>query len=166
MSDVTKKAIRLRRKRSDLVTARNRDGRKEEVLKHLKDMLGVVTYACEKAGITTRTFYRWKESDPEFAARVEEVSEMQIDYVEKNLLSAIKDKNPACLIFYLKTKGRKRGYVERIEHTGADGQPISYEGSLTLKEKKEAMPDDSLAIAVTSLLARNPALRDKLLLLK
>lgn len=30
-------------------------------------------------------------------------------------------------MFYLKTKGKKRGYVERTEITGADGIPTNFQ---------------------------------------
>lgn len=153
----------LHRKRSNLITARNRDNTKEKVLKHLKEVLGVVTYACERAGISTRTFYRWVEADTEFAEEVAAIQDMQLDFVEKNMLEAIKDKNPACLIFYLKTKGKHRGWVERLEHTGFNGSAIRYEGTMTMKERRQHMPDDSLELAVTSLLERNPAMRQRLM---
>ena len=39
----------------------------------------------------------------------------------------IKDGSTAATIFLLKTKGKKRGYVERQEITGADGYPTEIE---------------------------------------
>jgi len=35
--------------------------------------------------------------------------------------------NTSATIFYLKTKGKNRGYVERQEITGADGMPTNFQ---------------------------------------
>jgi hypothetical protein len=40
------------------------------------------------------------------------------------LIKNIKEGNTAELLFYLKTQGKSRGYVERQETTGADGEPL------------------------------------------
>jgi hypothetical protein len=39
-------------------------------------------------------------------------------------MEAVEAGEIAAIIFRLKTKGKKRGYVERQELTGADNQPI------------------------------------------
>jgi len=44
------------------------------------------------------------------------------------------------LIFYLKCKGKKRGYVERTEVTGADGGPIELITGMQFKSEK---PNDN-----------------------
>jgi hypothetical protein len=36
----------------------------------------------------------------------------------------IQNEDTAATIFYLKTKGKKRGYIERQELTGNEGAPI------------------------------------------
>jgi hypothetical protein len=39
-------------------------------------------------------------------------------------MKLIKDGNVAATIFFLKTQGKRRGYIERQEVTGAEGAPI------------------------------------------
>ena len=46
--------------------------------------------------------------------------------MESKLFENIKDGKTAEMIFYLKSKGKKRGYVERQEITGADGMPTDF----------------------------------------
>ena len=43
---------------------------------------------------------------------------------ESQLHKQILDGNTTATIFYLKTKGKKRGYVERQEITGVDGDNV------------------------------------------
>lgn len=95
----------------------------------LAEHLGIVTNACKAAGIGRRTYYNWREEDPEFAKACDDVSEQTIDFVESKLLENIRDGKEASQIFYLKTKAKHRGYVERTEHTGADGGPLRAERS-------------------------------------
>ena len=53
--------------------------------------------------------------DPEYREAVRLLDERTIDFAESHLHALIKDKNPAATIFFLKTKGKNRGYVERQE---------------------------------------------------
>lgn len=89
--------------------------RQELFLKHFRDSHGIVSYACQKVGITRTCYYKWRENDPKFKERAEEVEEETIDVVESKLLSAINNDDLTAIIFYLKTKGKKCGYVERVE---------------------------------------------------
>jgi len=58
-------------------------------------------------------------------AKVEqEVRDGTLDMAESKLISKIKDGNLTAVIFYLKTKGKDRGYVERGEVTGSSGSPL------------------------------------------
>ena len=88
---------------------------KKNILSELESSFGNVTIACKNAGIARATFYKWLNDDDEFKKMVDEVNESAIDYVESSLMRLIKKGNPTAIIFYLKTKGKKRGYVERQE---------------------------------------------------
>jgi hypothetical protein len=110
--------------------------RKKEVLEALKSVLGIVSAACDKASVTRGTFYRWCETDKAFDESVKEITERAIDFAESKLLEQIKDGNTTATIFYLKTKGKARGYVERSELTGIDGAPVSTSLSVTVIDSK------------------------------
>jgi hypothetical protein len=99
---------------------------KKAMLDALEKSLGVVTSACKIAGIGRTTHYAWMDSDPEYKEAVRLVGEQTIDFAESHLHALIKDKNPAAVIFFLKTKGKARGYVERQEIQVEESRPLSW----------------------------------------
>ena len=99
---------------------------KKAIIEALEKSLGVVTTACKKVGVGRTTFYGWLKDDPEFAQQVNEIQEIAIDFVESKLFKNIEKGKTAEIIFYLKSKAKKRGYVERQEITGADGMPTDF----------------------------------------
>lgn len=102
---------------------------KKKALDALKSTMGNVTAACTAADINRRNFYKWREDDAEFDQAVKDISESAIDMGETALMKQIQEGNTACIIFFLKTRGKERGYVERMEHDhrGKDGGAIQYE---------------------------------------
>ena len=74
-----------------------------------------VTATCKALGINRTTFYNWRKRSERLDAMLEEVEESIIDYAESKLVEHIQEGDTTCLIFFLKTKGKKRGYVERVE---------------------------------------------------
>lgn len=90
----------------------------------LEYTLGIVAAACKRAEVPRRTFYNWYESDSEFRAAVDEVVEVQIDYVEGQLLQLIKAGDTTAIIFYLRTKGKKHGWNDKTEKP-VDDQPVA-----------------------------------------
>lgn len=124
-----------------LVTAAEQTAQMKRVfLDALSKSLGVVTQACQVTGVGRTTHYAWMRQDPDYARAVEAIEEEAVDFGESKLLQLIngvtvekkgrdgeavvyKDKpDVAAVIFFLKTKGKRRGYTERVEvaHTSTD----------------------------------------------
>ena len=95
---------------------------KEVFIKSYKEHK-TISAACEAANISRRTYYDWKEQDDEFSESILEVDESRIDYVENKLFENIDGNKTNEILFYLKTKGKNRGYVERQEHHIDGGFP-------------------------------------------
>lgn len=112
------------------------DKKKEDVLRILEQALGVVTTACRQAQISRDTFYRWKKEDEDFARKVAEIEDVALDFAESQLHMRMKDGSDSAIIFYMKTKGRKRGYAERTEITGVDGSNINIALEVVRNEDK------------------------------
>jgi hypothetical protein len=93
----------------------NKDITKKAMLEALEKSLGVVTAACKSVDIARETHYRWMREDSDYKAEVEEIGDVAIDFAESQLHKQIKEGNSTATIFFLKTKGKKRGYVERQE---------------------------------------------------
>jgi|TARA_R100001594_G_scaffold81562_1_gene116080 hypothetical protein len=101
---------------------KSRHIKKETMLKALENSLGVVTVACKQADIPRSTYYKWLKEDVEFAKEVREIENIALDFAESQLHSQMKDGSTSATIFYLKTKGKKRGYVERQELDVSTGE--------------------------------------------
>ena len=95
------------------------------MLQALENSLGVVTVACKQSGTPRSTYYKWLKEDETFAKEVKEIENIALDFAESQLHSQMKDGSTSATIFYLKTKGKKRGYIERSELDLSSGdEPI------------------------------------------
>jgi len=99
---------------------------KKAMIEALEKSLGIVTQACKVVGISRDTHYRWMKDDEEYKQAVQELGDVALDFAESKLHKLIDQGNPAATIFYLKTKGKERGYVERQEIAVAEKKPLSW----------------------------------------
>ena len=100
------------------------EDKKGAFVKAFAQSRGIIAPACKAVSINRTTYYDWMERDPAFAESVEAIRQEQIDTVESALLNKIEDGDTTAVIFYLKTKGKERGYSERTELTGRDGKDL------------------------------------------
>lgn len=77
-----------------------------------KKKCGNVSAACEATGIGRTTYYQWLKDDNNFNNEIENEKESFLDLVESKLYEKVNEGNMAAILFTLRTKGRKRGYIE------------------------------------------------------
>jgi len=126
---------------------------KKRVIEALEKSLGVITTACKIADISRTQFYNWLKDDEDFAKKVQEIENVTLDFVESQLHKQIKENSTAATIFFLKTKGKKRGYIERqeIDHTtqgeaigsSIDLSKLSTEVLIALEKAADENKDES-----------------------
>lgn len=88
---------------------------KKSMIEALEKSLGVVTTACRMVDISRQTHYEWCRIDEAYKEAVDDIADIALDFAESQLHKQIKDGEVSSTIFYLKTKGKKRGYVEKNE---------------------------------------------------
>jgi hypothetical protein len=114
--------------------------KKKAMLEALEKSLGNVTAAVRHLGgsMVRSTHYAWMKDDPEYKAAVEELLNVTLDFVESKMYERIKGvivkgkkgnlykvpPSETLIKFVLSTKGKQRGYIERKEITGAEGEPL------------------------------------------
>lgn len=92
---------------------------KEYALKVLQKNFGNVSLTCETIGISRFEFYKWRKDDPEFNKAVEDINEFSLDMVESAMMKSIfEEGNSRLIMFYLNSKGKKRGYGLKNESDG------------------------------------------------
>lgn len=99
---------------------------------------GIVKTAAEMCGIGRSTHHQWMREDDDYKIEVQNIAEESVDFTESKLfeliagveleeekafvvggkIKTVKIKrkfapDTASVIFYLKTKGKERGYVEK-----------------------------------------------------
>jgi len=82
---------------------------------------GNLSAASISLGVERPTLYKWIEQDG-LEQAVIEGRNSRLDFVEGKLDQKIDGGDITAIIFFLKTQGKSRGYVERQEITGADGK--------------------------------------------
>lgn len=114
---------------------------KKALIEALEKSLGVVTTACRSVGIDRSTFYDYLKKDEEFAAAVKELENVALDFAESKLHAQISKGDTTATIFYLKTKAKHRGYVERLDVT-TGGEKINTITQVEIIHTKKTEDDD------------------------
>ena len=92
------------------------DTKKRAMLEALQKSLGVVTTACKLAKTSRETHYRWYREDKNYKTQVDDMEDLALDFSTSKLYEQIGQNNTTATIFHLKTKGKKRGWIEQTDH--------------------------------------------------
>lgn len=110
--------------------------KKAMLIKALKQSLGLISPACEAAGISRQMFYIYMKDDPEFKREVEEIDDYVLDYVENQLFKKIKEGSEKSIHFHLRNKGKKRGYGDNLDIT-TNGKDITEIKLIEIKNRED-----------------------------
>jgi hypothetical protein len=77
---------------------------KERLLKALENSLGVVTTALKSCDLSRTNYYKWLKEDEEFKTKVEEIENIQQDFIKSKYYECVKDKVPAVVIHAVKSR--------------------------------------------------------------
>ena len=100
--------------------SKKRDNTALRIIEAIKQSDGLLTDAAKKAHVGYTTLWRYTKDYPSVEQAVKEAKETMLDFAESKLYVNIKAGDNTAIIFFLKTQGKARGYIERqeIEHSG------------------------------------------------
>jgi hypothetical protein len=98
----------------------------EQVIDAVKQSHGIVANAARVLGIGRNTVYAYMKNYPTIAKAVQDERDEWIDLAEQEMLKKIMRGDTQMIMFFLKTVGKSRGYVETIEHKDADRDAKGY----------------------------------------
>ena len=96
---------------------------KQKILDCLKLDGGIICRVVKRVGISSKTFYEYYRTDPDFRQKVELLKDEMIDMAESKLMELVEQGDRQSIIFLLKTQGKKRGWGESIDIQGQLEEP-------------------------------------------
>lgn len=96
----------------------------EDIAAQVEPQSGNIAAIARALKVDRKTIYNRVNDNPDLRAMIEDAREGMIDNAESKLYANALNGDTTSLIFFLKTQGKRRGYTERHEVTGADGGAI------------------------------------------
>lgn len=85
-----------------------------------------MTRSCQAAGVTRQAYYNWRSIDAAFADEADAARDAGVDQLEDVARARAMETSDTLLIFLLKAnRPEKYRETQRLEHTGADGVPLT-----------------------------------------
>ena len=102
------------------------NSKKNRILKLLSENLGIITPVLKKVKVSYTTYKKWITEDDDFKNSIDEIESEQFDFVENVLFENIKSGDRTSVIFYLKSRGGSRRYVDKqvIEQSVSYTEPL------------------------------------------
>ena len=120
----------------------------QKILAAMNDCGGLVSVISHRLGVHRATVDRYISETPELQERLAVEREAFCDVAESSLMKQIREGNTTAIIFYLKTKAKHRGYIERQEVQKVHPPTIeiskdeaAYFGENIVKSQPNSQPD-------------------------
>lgn len=88
------------------------------IIEALEASAGIISAAAKMLGVRRESLSRRISGNKELQEALKVIEEMTLDLAEGELLKAMHGGNLTAIIFYLKTKGARRGYAEKRDVFG------------------------------------------------
>jgi len=95
-----------------------------EIEEAIRKTGGLFALAAQRVGVSASTITRRVAKSARLQEAAREATDRQLDLAESALMKAIEAGESWAVCFFLKCKGKGRGYIERQEITGRNGGPI------------------------------------------
>lgn len=115
---------------------------KRKLISALKGSMGNISMAARNLGMARSYISQVVNSDPELLQIALDARESMVDNAESALALAVNRGEAWAVCFLLKTQGKGRGYVERLE--------TKTESKVTVSMRAEELTDDDLAAIASS----------------
>lgn len=99
---------------------------KEELIEAIPGSKGLLLNIEKQLGCTRSCITKMLEQYPEIKQELEDEMEREKDEVLNNLIEDAKSGDKASRKLFLEAQARDRGYGEKLEVTGANGQPLVF----------------------------------------
>jgi hypothetical protein len=91
----------------------------------LRQCRGNLSAVARMAGVTRQAVHRYVHAHPALLEVLVECRDTMLDAAETVIEDAILSRDIGACHWYLARLGKSRGYVERQEHSGPEGGPIT-----------------------------------------
>ena len=120
----------------DLRTGRGHTGRisAAAVIEALRKTDGMVTIAAKELSVSYNTLSKYIRNNKKIQTELQSIEENILDMVQSKLMTMIDEGNPSAVYFYLKCKGKNRGFIESTHQQVVPTQPITFKYQLVLPE--------------------------------
>lgn len=95
-----------------------------DVLPLVEPTKGNIAHIARQLGCNRSTIWNRCNESPTLMQALQDAREAMLDNAESMLYKKVLEGSTIELLFFLKTQGRNRGYVERQELAGVPNQPL------------------------------------------
>lgn len=99
---------------------------RKELIAALESCGGNQSRAAEALGVNRAAVCQQLKRFPELRTILEQSVERRVDTIEDKLYSLCLEGDTRAITLFLKAKGKARGYVDRQEISGSDGEPVQW----------------------------------------